>query len=143
MSIGSDVTSQPAAVQYANVASMSSTIRPIATYDFELRAIDGIGLTDVEMDSVLALLLGYVRSAAASHAAWMREPEATGQTDDEWWLSIAPTLEQMLDVDRYAVAVRVGTAATEQYSGLHDPAHAFTFGLERVLDGIAVLIEGS
>jgi hypothetical protein len=49
----------------------------------------------------------------------------------------------MLDVDRYAVAVRVGTAATEQYSGLHDPAHAFTFGLERVLDGIAVLIEGS
>ena len=73
--------------------------------------------------------------------AWMRVPDETGQTDDEWWLSIAPTLEQVLDVDRYAVAVRVGTASTEEYRGLHDPTQAFEFGLERVLDGIAVLIE--
>ena len=113
----------------------------IAKYDYELRAIDGIGLSDVAMDSVLALLLGYVRSAAASRAAWMRVPDETGQTDDEWWLSIAPTLEQVLDVERYAVAVRVGTASTEEYRGLHDPTQAFEFGLERVLDGIAVLIE--
>ena len=55
----------------------------------------------------------------------------------------AATRPEGLDVECYAVAVRVGTAATEQYSGLHDPAHAFTFGLERVLDGIAVLIERS
>jgi AcrR family transcriptional regulator len=113
----------------------------IAKYDFELRAIDGIGLSDVEMDSVLSLLLGYVQNAAALRAAWMRVPEDTGQTDDEWWLSIAPTLERVLDVERYAVAVRVGTAATDQYRGLHDPGQAFEFGLERVLDGIAVLID--
>jgi AcrR family transcriptional regulator len=123
-----------------------ATVRPplgpgvIAKYDYELRAVEGIGLSDVEMDSVLSLLLGYVRSAAALHAAWAREPAETGQTDDEWWLSIAPTLERVLDVERYAVAVRVGTASTEQYRGLHDPAHAFAFGLERVLDGIEVLI---
>jgi len=126
-----------------------ATIRPplgpgvIAKYDYELRAIDGIGLTDVAMDSVLSLLLGYVHSAAAVNAAWIRTPDETGQTDDEWWLSVAPTLEQVLDVERYAVAIRVGTASTEQYRGLHDPTHAFDFGLERVLDGIAVLIEQS
>ncbi len=126
-----------------------TTIRPplgpgvIAKYDYELRAIDGIGLSDVAMDSVLSLLLGYVQSAAASRAAWMRVPEETGQTDDEWWLSIAPTLEQVLDAARYAVAVRVGTAATDQYRGLLDPGHAFEFGLERVLDGVAVLIEAT
>jgi len=124
-----------------------TTIRPplgpgvIAKYDFELRAIDGVGLSDVAMDSVLSLLLGYVQSAAALRAVWMRVPEETGQTDDEWWLSIAPTLEQVLDVERYAVAVRVGTAATDEYRGLHDPGYAFEFGLERVLDGVAVLIE--
>ena len=115
----------------------------IAKYDYELRAIDGIGLSDVAMDSVLSLLLGYVQSAAASRAAWMRVPEETGQTDDEWWLSIAPTLEQVLDAERYAVAVRVGTAATDQYRGLLDPGHAFQFGLERVLDGVAVLVEAA
>ncbi len=113
----------------------------IAKYDYELRAIDDIGLSDVAMDSVLNLVVGYVWSSAALRAAWMRAPEETGQTDDEWWLSVAPTLEQVLDVERYAVAVRVGTAATDQYRGLHDPDHAFEFGLERVLDGIEMLIE--
>jgi AcrR family transcriptional regulator len=126
-----------------------TTIRPplgpgvIAKYDYELRAIDGIGLSDVAMDSVLSLLLGYVRSAAAANAAWTKVPDETGQTDDEWWLSIAPTLEQLLDAERYAVAIRVGTAATDQYRGLLDPDHAFEFGLERVLDGVAVLIDAT
>jgi hypothetical protein len=33
----------------------------MAKYDYELRAFEGIGLSDVEMDSVLTLVLGYVR----------------------------------------------------------------------------------
>ena len=93
------------------------------------------------MDSVLALLLVRPERGRIARRMDVRVPDETGQTDDEWWLSIAPTLEQVLDVERYAVAVRVGTASTEEYRGLHDPTQAFEFGLERVLDGIAVLIE--
>jgi AcrR family transcriptional regulator len=112
----------------------------IGKYDYELRAVDGIGLTDVEMDSVLALVLGYVRHATASVIEWPKVLERTGQTDDEWWTAISPLLNRLLDPERYPLAVRVGTAATEHYRGAYDPEHAFEFGLQRILDGIETLI---
>ena len=66
---------------------------------------------------------------------------STGLTDDDWWAAQAPLLEEVLDPDRFPVAGRVGTAAAEAYRGLWDPDHAFEFGLQRVLDGIEVLVE--
>ncbi len=38
----------------------------IAKYEHELAALEGVGLSDVEMDSVLTLVLEYVRGAAMS-----------------------------------------------------------------------------
>jgi AcrR family transcriptional regulator len=108
----------------------------IGKYDAELRTVEGIGLTDVEMDSVLALVLGYVRDATASLLEWTTMSERTGQNDDEWWSALAPLLDQVLDRNRYSVAIRVGTSATTHYQAVHDPEHAFEFGLQRVLDGI-------
>ena len=57
----------------------------MAKYDHELRAVEGIGLSDVEMDSVLTLVLGYVRGWAAGAFEAARAAEHTGQTDDQWW----------------------------------------------------------
>jgi AcrR family transcriptional regulator len=113
----------------------------IAKYDFELRALDGIGLSDVEMDSVLALVLGYVQSSARQALEATLVEQRTGLTDDEWWAAQAPLLEEVLEPDRFPTADRVGTAAAEAYRGLWDPDHAFEFGLERVLDGIEALVE--
>jgi AcrR family transcriptional regulator len=113
----------------------------IAKYDYELGAVEGIGLTDVEMDSVLGLVLGYVRAAAASLVEWAHVPERTGQTDDEWWTALAPWLDKVFDAERDPLASRVGTAATEHYQGAYDPEHAFEFGLQRVLDGIDAFIQ--
>ncbi len=62
----------------------------VSKHDYELRAVEGIGLTDLEMDAVVALVLAHAAGAA----------RATAQ----------------------------------------DPDRAFAFGLERVLDGIAVLV---
>jgi hypothetical protein len=108
----------------------------IAKYDAELRAIEAIGLTDVEMDSALALVLGYVRDATARLLEWKTVSERTGQSDDEWWSTVAPLLDRVLDRERYSLAVRVGTSAATHYDGVHDPEHAYEFGLQRVLDGI-------
>jgi AcrR family transcriptional regulator len=113
----------------------------IAKYDFELRALEGIGLSDVEMDSVLALVLGYVQSSARQALEATLIEQRTGLTDDEWWVAQAPLLEEVLEPARFPVASRVGTAATKAYRGLWDPDHAFEFGLERVLDGIEALVE--
>ncbi|MFC7716310.1 TetR/AcrR family transcriptional regulator C-terminal domain-containing protein [Nonomuraea recticatena] len=53
-----------------------ATSRPVlgphttAKYEYELRAIDGIGLSDVEMDSVITLVTGFVHGAA--RGPWRR-----------------------------------------------------------------------
>jgi AcrR family transcriptional regulator len=113
----------------------------MAKYDFELRALEGIGLTDVEMDSVLTLVLGYVQSSARQALEATLVEQRTGLTDDEWWAAQAPLLEQVIEPDRFPTASRVGTAASKEYDGLWDPDHTFEFGLQRVLDGIEVLVE--
>ncbi|MFI8523825.1 TetR/AcrR family transcriptional regulator [Promicromonospora sukumoe] len=107
----------------------------VAKYDAELRAVDGLGLGDVEMDLVLTLVLGYARDATASLVAWRSVPESTGQADDQWWAEHEPHMTRVLG-DRYALAARVGTAATSQYGGVHDAERAWEFGLSRILDGI-------
>jgi AcrR family transcriptional regulator len=56
----------------------------IAKYDFELRAVEGIGLTDVEMDSVLALVLGYVQASARQALEATLVEQRTGLTDEQW-----------------------------------------------------------
>jgi AcrR family transcriptional regulator len=113
----------------------------IAKYDFELRALEGIGLSDVEMDSVLALVLGYVQASARQALEATLVEQRTGLTDEEWWAAQAPLLEQVLGPDDFPVAGRVGTAASKEYQGLWDPEHSFEFGLRRVLDGIEVLVD--
>jgi hypothetical protein len=110
----------------------------IGKYDRELRAIEGIGLSDVEMDAVLTMVLGHVAGAVRSGFETARV--RAEQSDDAWWESVAPQLERFLDPAEYPVAVRVGTAASSAYEGAFDPDHAFEFGLARLLDGIAAFV---
>lgn len=111
-----------------------------AKYDYELRAVDGIGLTDVEMDAVLTLVLGHVRAATRVTVDADRTRRSTGLTDEQWWQAAAPFLARVLDPARFPTAARVGTAAGQAHGAAHDGDHAFTFGLDRVLDGIDALV---
>lgn len=110
----------------------------IGKYDRELSAIEGIGLTDVEMDAVLTIVLGHVAGAVRSALETARV--RAEQSDDAWWESVSPTLARVLDADQYPLAVRVGTAASDAYQGAFDPEHAFEFGLARLLDGIEAFV---
>ncbi|HLU27983.1 MAG TPA: TetR/AcrR family transcriptional regulator C-terminal domain-containing protein [Glycomyces sp.] len=111
-----------------------------AKYEHELRAFEGTGLDDLTVDDALAHLLAFVRTAAADAAA--AEREAGAVSDREWWEANGPLLEEVLDPERFPTAVRVGRAAGEARGTAFDPRHAFEFGLERTLDGLAALIEG-
>jgi AcrR family transcriptional regulator len=113
----------------------------IAQYDYQLAAVEGTGLTDVEMDLVVTLVADYVHGAVRGALAAAALPRDTGKTDDEWWAEIAPQLDKVYDADRFPLATRVGAAAGEEYGAAIDPARAFEFGLARVLDGVAALIE--
>lgn len=122
------------------------TARPVlgpnetAKYDYELGALDGIGLTEVEMDSVLGLVLGHVRNAARLALDSARSRRSTGLTDEQWWAVRAPLLAKVLDPERYPTATRVGSAAGAAHGAAHDPVQSLDFGLGCVLDGIEVLI---
>ncbi|MGV9212339.1 TetR/AcrR family transcriptional regulator [Micromonospora sp. RB23] len=112
----------------------------IAKYDHELGAVADIGLTDVEMDAVLTLVLGHVKSSARAASEVVDLERETGLTDGQWWQSHAPWLETFLNPESYPTAARVGTAAGQQHGAAYGPEYAFEFGLQRVLDGISVVV---
>ncbi|MER6942605.1 TetR/AcrR family transcriptional regulator [Nonomuraea sp. NPDC000554] len=114
----------------------------IAKYDYELRAVSGIGLTDVEMDSAITLITGFVHGTARGAVEAAQAESETGMSDDQWWAAHAPFLSRIADTSRYPTAARVGEAAAEALGSAYSAQHAFEFGLERVLDGIGALIAG-
>lgn len=109
-------------------------------YEAELRPLDGIGLTDVEMDSVLTLVLTHVEGTARAQVNMVRAQQDSGVTDAQWWEANAPLLEKVIDAKRFPVSSRVGEAAGQEYQAAASPVHAFRFGLARILDGVADLI---
>src|SRR5262245_20723120 len=70
--------------------------------------------------------------------ATRRESE---MSDEQWWAANAPLLGRVLDATAYPTAARVGAAAGAAYQGAYSADHAFRFGLQRVLDGLGVLID--
>lgn len=109
-------------------------------YEAELRPLDKIGLSDVEMDAVLALVLTHVEGCARVQATLERTQHDTGMTEVEWWVTHEPLLNKIVDPSRFPIATRVGVSAGQEYQGASSPEHAFTFGLERILIGISELI---
>ena len=107
-----------------------------AFYDAELSAVDGLGLTGIDMDLIVSLLDDYVRGAARGAVEAAQAQAHTGVSDQQWWQTYGPLLAEVLDPARFPTAVRVGAAAGAEYGAAHDPARSFKFGLRRVIDGI-------
>ncbi|WP_067543612.1 TetR/AcrR family transcriptional regulator C-terminal domain-containing protein [Nocardia crassostreae] len=110
-------------------------------YDHELHAFDGLGLSDLEMDAALTHVLGFVNSVARIAIDTERAAADSGESDHEWWERAAPILERVFDAGRYPLAARVGAVAGQAHDGAYDADHAYRFGLARVLDGLAALVE--
>ncbi len=128
-------------------AATVSTLRPplgpglMAKYEHELTALDGLGLDDVEIDDCLTHLLTFVQGCARAAADARAARHDSAMDDEQWWAGIAPLLARVLDERAYPLACRVGTAAGTAHRAAHDPDHAYHFGLHRILDGLAVLID--
>ncbi|RSM46391.1 TetR/AcrR family transcriptional regulator [Amycolatopsis balhimycina DSM 5908] len=126
------------------VATSRSALGPnsFAKYERELRAVEGIGLGDVEMDAVVTVVSGLVRATARSSLDNARLVRSSGMTDAQWWERAAPVLAAIpaADATHYPISSRVGTAAGEAHNATENPAYTFRFGLARVLDGIEALV---
>lgn len=105
-------------------------------YEWQLSALDGIGLTDVEMDQTVALLSGYASNVVRAEHEKLKAERETGQTELEWWEANYAELDRVMAGAEYPIASRVGQAAGEAYQAATDPEREFAFGLERIIDGL-------
>ena len=128
-------------------AAAVSTLRPplgpgqIGKYEHELAALDGCGLDDVETDACLTHLLSFVRASARDAIDAATAQRGSAMDDAQWWERAGPLLAGVLKPDAYPRATRIGSAAGAAHGSAHDPDHAYRFGLERLLDGLAQLID--
>jgi AcrR family transcriptional regulator len=126
-------------------AARVSTGRPplgpgsIGKYEHELAAFDGLGLDDVDRDACLTHVVEFARAAALA-AQDAQDARADGRDDAQWWAVAGPLLERVLDPAAYPRASRVGSAAGEAHGSAADPGHAYRFGLDLVLNGLAAFI---
>jgi AcrR family transcriptional regulator len=103
-------------------------------YERELAALDGLELSDHEMDLTLTLVITFVRAHAASTA-----PASSADDEAAWWAAAGPALARYVTTTDYPLSSRVGTNAGEAQGRAHDPDLAYTFGLERIADGVQAL----
>ncbi|WP_433601033.1 TetR/AcrR family transcriptional regulator C-terminal domain-containing protein [Nocardia sp. CA-135953] len=133
-------------VSHPWVAYLPTTRPPLgpgvaAKYEHELRAFDGLGLDDLEMDAAVTYVLGFVTSVARIAIDTERAATESAMSDRQWWERAAPLLAQFFDAERYPLAARVGAVAGQAHDSAYSADHAYEFGLVRVLDGLAQLIE--
>jgi len=115
-------------------------IRPneVAWFEQGLRVLGETSLHEEEKASVILLISGYVRNSASIDADIEAAVRASGLTPDAWLASYARTLAQLADPRRFPAIARFAAAGVFERSD--PPEKEFTFGLERMLDGIADLI---
>lgn len=121
-------------------------------FEATISIVDGIGLSGLDMARVVSVVTGYVRGAAKAVADAVEAERVTGISDDDWWSSRAPLLEELSASGNHPTIGRLSAEGT--FSQPHrDPADAtpytvfealdsFEFGLQRLLDGIAVYVAG-
>lgn len=101
-------------------------------YERELEPLDGIGLTDHEMDHLLTTVLFMVNAAARWQISLERIRTDSALSDDQWWQASAPVLGQAMQGFSLPIADRVGSSV----ASAGDPKSSLQFGLTGLVDGI-------
>lgn len=114
----------------------------LAKYELELRALDGFGLDEIEMDLTRTLILDYVHGAVRDAIEMASVEKQTGMSDTEWWSVNRPLLDRVFDPKRYPVLARVGPKKATSPGNYLKPESAFEYGLQCLLDGVAKRIMG-
>ena len=99
-----------------------------------LSGIKSMSLTDPELIGVIVMVEGYVTGVARTQVHEMEAVKKSGLTDEAFWEAQGPTLNRIMSSGRYP-----------HLAGLSDDAFGsqfdhFEFGLQRLLDGLDVLV---
>lgn len=119
------------------ISGLPSRPNEVAWFEQGLRSLAATGLDEAAKASVILLVTGYVRNAASIDADIARAVLASGKAPDEWMASYARTLARLTGSGRFPAIERFLAAGV--FDRADPPDTEFTFGLERIIDGIAVL----
>jgi AcrR family transcriptional regulator len=121
-------------------------------YETSLRLFEGLGFSGVEMSRVVGALSSYVRGAAKAVSDARTAEQVTGVSDDDWWTTRSPLLEEMAGdswPERYPTITRLSDEQafdqldrpddTTPYT-VQDALDSFHFGLALLLDGVAAQV---
>jgi AcrR family transcriptional regulator len=112
----------------------------VAWFNDVLTCLRGTGLAEARKASVVMLLAGFVRNLATTEADIAAAMRASGQGPQEWMSGWAAVIRNVADRDRFpALAEFMDARVFEMDDG---PDDEFIFGLDRILDGIEVLVAG-
>ncbi|MGD9485045.1 TetR/AcrR family transcriptional regulator [Streptomyces sp. TRM70308] len=107
----------------------------MASFDFALAELDGIGLTGQEKVALLVTVDNFVTGTARMAVLARQTAEETGVSDEEFWNAQLPYIETALERGDYpAIAALPDDAFSSDLDIL-------AFGLEPLLDGFATLID--
>jgi AcrR family transcriptional regulator len=108
-------------------------------YERVLSAIDGLGLEIDEMLVMVETLDAFVRGRALEELSEQEAVRRSGLDQEEWMRTQTPYIESLIASGRYPLLTRVVFDARAP----HDPhrlEHGFDVGLERVLDGLGMML---
>jgi AcrR family transcriptional regulator len=123
------------------IALNSLPIMPhqVAWFENALACMAGTGLTEARKGSVIMLLAGYVRNIVATEVEIGAAVVASGLDMSAWMASYSGMLRRLADPQRFpALRTFVEAGVFDVADG---PDDEFIFGLDRILDGIAALVQ--
>ena len=109
----------------------------LAVFDANLQALRESGLTPRETVAAVELIGNYVSGATRAAVEAAQVVERSGVSDEDWWGARTAFWEEYFDAERVP-----GISVMWDEGAYDDPLDPFTFGLERVLDGIEALLAG-
>jgi AcrR family transcriptional regulator len=115
-------------------------VRPneVAWMEQALGCLRDTGLTESEKASVILLISGYVRNEASTNADIQAAIRASGAAPDEWMSAYGRLLAKLADPEHFPAITRF--IASGVFETFDPPDKEFTFGLDRILDGIEGLV---
>jgi AcrR family transcriptional regulator len=113
----------------------------LASAERALAAIDGLGLSELEMDLLTSAIADYVRGAIRAALDAREVARATGMSDEQWWALNQPLLKDKVDPASFPNIIRIGEAYQASKMPPPDPERNFEFGLQLMLDGVARYID--
>jgi AcrR family transcriptional regulator len=110
--------------------------------EFCLAAVDGLGLDVSTMAGILSTVDAYTDGFVQREIAEAENRRRTGLTGAEWHAAVAPHFQALIASGRYPTVARTLTDMQSLNTGQFADV-SFAFGLECLLDGIAVRIDAA